>query len=126
MGKESRNFDLRDSILSFIDTHYADSSLSLESIASHFSMSPSYITRFMKDQTGHSLIRYLGQIRLQRAKELLRTTSLPIMEITERVGYVDTMNFIRNFKKAEGVTPAQYRLLFIDRASQSSRSEEER
>jgi two-component system response regulator YesN len=126
MGKESRNFDLRDNILSFINTHYADNTLSLESIASRFGMSPSYITRFMKDQTGHSLIRYLGQIRLQRAKELLRTTHSPIMEITEQVGYVDTMNFIRNFKKAEGVTPAQYRLLYIDRTSHFSGSEEER
>lgn len=115
--KESRNFELRDSILAFVETHYADSTLTLEQIAARFGMSPSYITRFIKDQTGYSLIRYLDQLRLQKTKELLRTTSITMSEVAERVGYVDLSNFIRKFKKTEGVTPAQYRMLYQKPAS---------
>jgi AraC-like DNA-binding protein len=110
--KESRNFELRDNIIAYIEICYADNNLTLERIASHFGMSPSYITRFIKDQTGLSLIRYLDQLRLEKTKELLRTTSVSVSEIAESVGYVDISNFIRKFKKAEGITPAQYRMLF--------------
>src|SRR5690606_35623017 len=104
-------FELRDNILSFIEANYADSSLTLEGIAMHFSMSPSYITRFFKDHMGLSLIRYLDQLRMEQLKELLRTTELPISELGALVGYVDVSNMIRKFKKAEGITPAQYRLM---------------
>ncbi|TBL74563.1 helix-turn-helix domain-containing protein [Paenibacillus thalictri] len=124
MKKESHNFELRDNILSFIEAHYADNSLTLENIAARFGVSPSYITRFVKDQTGLPLIRYLGQVRMQKAKAMLRTTSFTVTEIAERIGYVDTMNFIRNFKKTEGVTPARYRELSSDKGSQIAGSEE--
>lgn len=109
--KESRNVKLRDDILVFLQERYADSSLTLESIADHFEMSASYITRFVKDQTGYSLIRYLDLLRMDKAKQLLLSGSLNLSEITREVGYVDVSNFIRKFKKAEGVTPEQYRKL---------------
>ncbi|TBL81044.1 helix-turn-helix domain-containing protein [Paenibacillus thalictri] len=108
---ESRNFKLRDDIIQFLHERYADNSLSLDTIADHFGMSPSYITRFIKDQTGSSLIRYLDQLRMAKAKELLVTGTLNLADVTSEVGYVDVSNFIKKFKKQEGVTPEQYRKL---------------
>ncbi|MDF2924208.1 MAG: AraC family transcriptional regulator [Paenibacillaceae bacterium] len=109
--KESRNFKLRDEIIAFLHERYMDNTLSLEVIADQFGMSSSYLTRFVKDQTGHSLIRYLDQLRMAKAKELLLNGEENLMEITNEVGYVDVSNFIKKFKKMEGVTPEQYRKL---------------
>jgi YesN/AraC family two-component response regulator len=111
--RESRNFKLRDEIIVFLQEHYMDSTLSLEVIADHFGMSSSYLTRFIKDQTGYSLIRYLDQLRMAKAKELLLNGRDSLAEITKEVGYVDVSNFIKKFKKMEGVTPEQYRKLRI-------------
>ncbi|TDG00129.1 helix-turn-helix domain-containing protein [Paenibacillus piri] len=109
--KESRNFKLRDDILQYLQEHYMNSSLTLDTIADRFGLSSSYITRFVKDQTGYSLIRYLDLLRMDKAKELLLSEHLNLSEITKEVGYVDVSNFIRKFKKTEGVTPEQYRKL---------------
>ena len=52
---------------------------------------------------------YLHQCRIQRAQELLRTTSRTVAEIGAQVGYADPVNFIRHFRDILGVTPAKYR-----------------
>jgi len=109
--KESRNTALLQRMLKYLEEHYPDHSINLESIAGQFGLSPSYATRFFNDQTGYPLMRYLDSIRMDRAKELLRNTDLQLGDILARVGYVDCTNFIRKFKKAEGITPIQYRTL---------------
>lgn len=108
-GKESKNFDLRDKILDIIQSRYFDSSLSLESISEECGMSAVYISRYFKDQTGDTLMRYIDMIRMEKAKELLRDTNFVIRDILIEVGYVDESNFMRKFKKMEGMTPTQYR-----------------
>lgn len=107
--KESRNFELRDKILTIINERYSENTLSLESIADEFNMSPSYISRYFKNQTGTTLMKYIDIIRMNKAKELLRNTSLVIREIVNSVGYVDEANFMRKFRKNEGMTAMQYR-----------------
>lgn len=108
--KESRNFGLRDKILKFINEHYNDSGLCLEVIAAECGgLSPSYVSRYYKDQTGYPLMQYIDMLRMNKAKQLLKETSLPLKEVINQVGYMDESNFIRKFKKKEGVTPTQYR-----------------
>ncbi|MFC3767169.1 helix-turn-helix domain-containing protein [Paenibacillus sp. GCM10012303] len=109
--KESKNVVLLDSMKAYIELHYADQTLNLETIAGRFGLSPSYATRFFKDQTGCPLMRYIDSIRMERAKELIKSTEMTLKDIMGEVGYVDSTNFIRKFKKAEGVTPIQYRNL---------------
>lgn len=110
--KESKNYELRDKIMELINERYNDSELCLELIASKCGgLSPSYISRYFKDQTGYPLMQYIDMMRMNRAKELLRETSMPLREIINHVGYMDESNFIRKFKKKEGITPAQYRNL---------------
>ncbi|WP_456290360.1 helix-turn-helix domain-containing protein [Paenibacillus sp. AK002] len=109
--KESGNTELLDEIKAYIEENYKDHSLSLKCIADQFGISASYATRFFKNQTGEPLMRYIDCLRMQEAKQLLKTTDLTLKDILYEVGYIDSTNFIRKFKRNEGLTPIQYRNL---------------
>lgn len=109
--KESKNFELRDKILNIINKSYSNNTLSLEIIADECGMSPSYISRFFKDQIGQPPMQYIDMLRMNRAKELLKNTSFPVKDILSKVGYIDESNFMRKFKKKEGITPIQFRVM---------------
>lgn len=111
-GQKSR---LKEELLQYVSEHFSDTSLSLERIAEQFSLSPSYIARYFKEQTGHSLMQHVDRLRLARAKQLLRETSLSLQEIMDYTGYIDKNNFIRKFKKIEAITPMQYRTLYQEK-----------
>lgn len=100
---------LMDHIVAFIDQHYVDHSLSLESVSAAFTISPSHLSRSFKDKVGINFVQYIWQKRLDKVKEQLVITSDPLKDIIQRVGYLDTPNFIRKFKKETGYTPGQYR-----------------
>jgi AraC-like DNA-binding protein len=93
----------------YVDNHYRDQSITLDHIAEHFGLSASYITSFFKELNGESLMRYVDNLRMEEAKRLLRETNLLMKDIIEHCGYVDPSNFIRKFKRSEGLTPTQYR-----------------
>ncbi|MEI7025146.1 helix-turn-helix domain-containing protein [Paenibacillus sp. y28] len=82
--------------------------LSLDACAEHFGTSPFTLSRAFKQVTGINFIDYLTSIRMDAAKELLRSTDYKINDIAEKSGYQQTY-FNRIFKKYEGVTPGQYR-----------------
>lgn len=109
--KESKNRDLLEQLRIYVLEHYTDPSIGLESIADEFGFSASYLTRYFKNQTGQSLKHYIDQIRMEKAKELLIHSDMTLGDIVQRVGYVDSTNFIRKFKKLEGITPIQYRTI---------------
>jgi two-component system response regulator YesN len=100
---------LIDEILQFINDNYDDCELCLQSIADHFNYSVSYISRVFKEHTGYTLISYVDNIRMQKAKQLLRETDYSITQSLTLVGYNDKNNFIRKFRRLEGITPMQYR-----------------
>jgi two-component system response regulator YesN len=62
-----------------------------------------------KTEFGENLQTYLMRIRLEKAKQYLATSSLPVHDIAELVGYQDVKYFFRIFKKWAGTTPAEYR-----------------
>ena len=84
--------------------------ISLDSAGEALSMSPSYIGLVFRRVGGTSFLKYLTDIRVAEAKRLLVTTDLPLREIGARVGIENQNTLIRTFKKAEGVTPGQYRM----------------
>ena len=72
------------------------------------------LTRYLQEQLfkseiGVNFLSYLTNIRMERAKKLLVSTDLSIAEVSQKTGYPDYRVFTKAFKKAEGVTPSQYR-----------------
>ena len=107
--KDSRNNERKSEILDYVNCHYGDSSMGLESVADEFGVSSNYLSRFFKQETGCSFIQYVTMIRMDRARELLVNSNKQIKEIVAEIGYIDVANFVRKFKGYEGVTPGQYR-----------------
>ena len=84
--------------------------ISLDSAGEALGMSPSYIGLVFRKVGGTSFLKYLTDVRMEETKRLLRTTDLTLREIGVRVGIENQNTLIRTFKKAEGITPGQYRL----------------
>lgn len=112
-----------DRIVSYIDDHYADHTLSLETIAFEFAISPSHVSRSFKEKMGLNFIQYIWQKRMDEVMRHLKTTNAPLKEIIIQVGYLDTPNFIRKFKKETGYTPGQYRKLYGENGPAESASD---
>lgn len=95
-------------IKDYIDKHYAEK-LSLEELANGFYMNKQYLSKIFKEQFGITVNGYVGQVRISKAKSLLRFTEMSVEEIGASVGISDSNYFARTFKKIEGVTPSEYR-----------------
>lgn len=100
---------LLNEILSYIGENYHRCDFSMQEVAIHFSMLPSNLSSFFKDNMQCTMLDYLIDLRMNLAKELLRTTTMPLQEICERVGYYNVSSFSRRFKTYEGITPNTYR-----------------
>ncbi len=107
--KKCHNTDLKQQIIQYIEDHFAENSLSLGSIADHFSLSISYLSIFFKDQIGENFISHVNKMRLEKAKQLLMSTNMPAERIAQQVGYANGSVLARNFKKYEGTTPGKFR-----------------
>lgn len=93
----------------YINEHFADSQISLKITAAAVNMSPNHFSKIFSQETGMTFVEYLTQRRMQRAKELLRTTDIKISDVGYDVGYKDFHYFYNLFKKLEGCTPRDYR-----------------
>lgn len=95
-------------VRSYLSEHYAER-ITLDDLAARFAVSKFHLQKQFKHYVGYSPSEYLLQVRLTRAKELLRTSDQPVAQIAADVGIQNTSYFINLFHKAEGITPAQYR-----------------
>lgn len=100
---------LCDSAVEYIDAHYCDSELSLNQIAEQIRIAPSYLSSLFKKNKQQNISNYITQVRIENACLLLRTTSLPLKEISFMVGYANQYYFSSCFKKVTGETPSAYR-----------------
>lgn len=78
-------------------------------IASNVNLSLAHLRYLFKAETGMSPAQYLRALRMREAEKLLKTTFLSVKEVMHRIGVRDESHFTRDFKKAYGITPAQYR-----------------
>lgn len=96
---------------SYIEENYTQP-ITMDSLADSFHFSCSYITRVFKKYSGESPIRYLLEIRMKKAGEMILSDSdINIKEIAESVGYTDQHYFSRYFKQYYGVSPSAYKRL---------------
>ncbi|MBE5883644.1 MAG: helix-turn-helix domain-containing protein [Lachnospiraceae bacterium] len=96
-------------MVNYFEDHYSEK-ISLDRIAGNMYLSPFYISKIFKSETGDTPIRHLINIRLEKAKELLESgAENSIQEIAASVGYDDAYHFSKLFKKRYGITPSQAR-----------------
>jgi two-component system, response regulator YesN len=93
----------------FVDKHYWNPDLSLEDAADELQISPGYLSRLMKRETGFSFVEYLNRIRIKKATVLMSDPSAKAFEVAERVGYRSQHYFSRAFKKVTGTSPTDHR-----------------
>ncbi|RCX23469.1 two-component system response regulator YesN [Fontibacillus phaseoli] len=95
--------------IDFIDEHL-DQDIRAADIAAVIGVSRSYFSTIFKEATGCSIISFIAERKLRRAKELLSVTSIRTEEVAEKIGIQDVKYFSKWFKKQAEVTPGQYRL----------------
>lgn len=92
----------------YLKEHYADQ-IDLNLLAKKLGYSPAYLTKMFNKHEKCSPLRYLTNLRISKAKNLLRNTDLPIKEIGEQVGYESQFYFSRVFRKLISLSPSEYR-----------------
>ena len=105
----NRYDDIVNQVMQYIEKNYAETELSLNLLASHVNFSPNHLSMIFSQQTGQTLIKYLTDFRMNKAKELLRCTGKKSSIVSVEVGYKDPHYFSYLFKKTQGMTPTQYR-----------------
>ena len=91
----------------FIQTHYRES-ITLEDGAKAVGFSTYYFSRLFKQYFQMTFVEYLTQVRVTQAKYLFDRTGSSVKEVCYQVGYREPNYFARVFKKATGVSPAEY------------------
>lgn len=93
----------------YIDANYADPAMSLSQAAAHVLLSPTYFSAVFRREVGETFIDYLTHVRMRKAIELLRSTSLTASEIAYRIGYQNPRYFYSLFRKLVGQPPNEFR-----------------
>ena len=93
----------------YIDANFGDPNLSLSSVASEFKISEGYLSKMFKMKYGMRFSAYVEAVRMDKAKDFLKSTSLSVGEISELTGYLSTNTFCRAFKRVTVLTPSDYR-----------------
>ena len=96
-------------MLNYIQANYQ--TVTLEDMANVFHLSTPYISKYIKDKSGKTFGEHVTQVRLKRAKTLLKNGNMTVENISYAIGYPNAEHFIRVFKKAFNMTPIQYRNL---------------
>ena len=98
-----------DSAIEYIDLHYTEEDISLNTVARAINISTNYLSAVFSQKMGLSFVEYLTQKRMARARQLLRQSGRRTGEVAAEVGYRDPRYFSFVFKKTQGCTPREYR-----------------
>lgn len=107
--KRSNNNDLKNSIINCLNEEYANVNLCAALVAEKFNISEKYVYNFIKEQTGISFGKYVENIRLQKAKDLLKDSEISAAEISQSVGFNSVNTFYKAFNRNIGVAPITWR-----------------
>jgi two-component system response regulator YesN len=95
----------------YIDTHYAEIT-DADDIYKNVYVSKYYLIHLFKEYTDKTPMQYILQKKMDIAKKLLSTTTIPIYVIAVRCGYEDSNYFCKVFKRLEHLTPLEYRRIY--------------
>ncbi len=84
----------------------------VKEVADYVHLNPEYFTKLFKKETGMNIKDYIVDCKIALAKDLLTTSNLPVNMVATEVGYSNFSHFTQIFKRAEHMTPSEYRLLF--------------
>lgn len=101
--------NIRKDIDNYILENYMDANLCISSIGSHFNMSPSYLSKLYKAQSGQSILDAINKVRIDKAKQILADKKITIEDVAKAVGYSSVRTFIRIFIKRQGITPGKFK-----------------
>jgi two-component system response regulator YesN len=110
-GKSTENVDCKkliEDIEAYIRNNYS-SEITVGELAKKYSINPDYLSTIFKQETGKNIIKYLTEIRIDNACQLLKETQAKVSDIAFSSGYKDRQYFNRVFKKITGMTPIEYR-----------------
>ncbi len=91
---------------------HLEEGITLDEVATAIGVHPTAITHRLQRNFDMSFSEYLGRLRVDKAKELLRRTKLPVSSVAQRVGVRDVSNFGKLFRKFEQMSPLEYRKQF--------------
>lgn len=112
-GDEGASYTIRRAS-DYLVAHCGEKDLSIKVLADHVGLSPTYLSTLFKKETGSTIGQYLMDVRMDRAKQLMKDPSRKLYEIAEAVGYEDVGYFTRVFKRSFGQTPSEYRKRQVD------------
>lgn len=95
-------------MLTYIHLHI-EAPFTLDGMVDALRVTKPYLSRLFKQETGQTVMSYVTDVKINRAKVLLRNTHLSILAISEGLGYDDSSHFGRVFKKVTGLTPRAFR-----------------
>ena len=92
----------------FIKKNYGEKTLSLKTVSEYVGLSENHLSRIFAKQTGSSFIEYITELRIEKAKTLLKETNLKVYEVAEQVGFANAEYFSKVFKKVTGKSPNHF------------------
>lgn len=96
-----------DQIMNYVQTHYE--SVTLESLSKHMHLTTPYLSKYIKEKSGGTFGEMVRNVRMKKACNLLKTSSMTVDTIADKVGYPNAEHFNRLFKRKFGITPLQFR-----------------
>ncbi|MDO7908170.1 response regulator transcription factor [Paenibacillus sp. JX-17] len=95
-------------VLNHIKLHFADE-MSLKTLGSQYHLHPVYLGQLFHKETGETFAEYINKYRIEKAKEMLRSSNRKVQDIARQVGYWETGYFYKQFKKYVGISPTDYK-----------------
>lgn len=96
-------------ILKTIHEDFGNKDLSLKMLSEKYFISNVYLCKKFKEFTGKTFVRYLTELRMDMAMDLLANTDYKIVDIARKIGFEDSSYFVKTFKKEKNITPTDYR-----------------
>ena len=93
----------------FIQDHYAQIDLSVNQIAAHVFLTPTYLSSLFKRETGETISEYITSVRIEKSTNMLKDPRIKLFEVAQSVGYKEANYYAKVFKRKMNLTPKEYR-----------------